>query len=226
MSNKIAWIAILVVMFAGLGYLMTINEEQVTTNVMKDVETLTKKFPTGDEITFYPQPVVQPQDIPIEENNTVPLQQEQPPDVPDEPTPVAEEVPQDPTSEVFVSSSDLSYTRNMSAVQSGTNDQIQLGNIVNIIGSIKLLDIRGGEIPPPHRYTMDIDCEFRDFCNMITMSFRGETDTSGHFQYKWTTNQQDSLGEYVAVITARSDIDDPFGKPYLLKHEYRFWLIE
>ena len=38
--------------------------------------------------------------------------------------------------------------------------------------------------------------------------------------------QQDTIGEYIATITARSETLDPFGKPYLLKHEYRFWLIE
>ena len=53
MSNKIAWIAVLVAMFGGLGYLMSINEEKVTSNIVSDVEALTKKFPTGDEITLF-----------------------------------------------------------------------------------------------------------------------------------------------------------------------------
>jgi len=227
MSNKIAWIIVLVGMFAGLGYLMSINEEKVTTNIINDVEALTKKFPTGDEITFYPQPVVEPQNIPLEENNIAPV----PDEIVDAPEgeqteELAETEQQDPQSEVFVGSQDLAYARNMDSIQKGTNDQIQLGNIVNIVGTIKLLDIYGEEIPAPHRYMIDVDCDFRDWCNMITMTNRGETDTSGTFQYKWTTNLQDTIGEYRATITAQSEIDDPFGKPYLLKHEYRFWLIE
>jgi hypothetical protein len=227
MSNKIAWIIVLVGMFGGLGYLMSINEEKVTSNIVSDVEALTKKFPTGDEITFYPQPVVEPQNIPLEENNIAPV----PDEVIDAPEGeqtegLVETEQQDPQSQVFVGSQDLAYARNMDSIQKGTNDQIQLGNIVNIVGTIKLLDIYGEEIPPPHRYTIDVDCDFRDWCNMITMTNRGETDTSGTFQYKWTTNQQDTIGEYRATITAKSEIDDPFGKPYLLKHEYRFWLIE
>ena len=157
MSNKIAWIIVLVGMFGGLGYLMSINEEKVTSNIVSDVEALTKKFPTGDEITFYPQPVVEPQNIPLEENNIAPI-----PDVPvdtaegeqvDEQQteqPIETEI-QDPQSQVFVGSSDLAYARNMDSIQKGTNDQIQLGNIVNIVGTIKLLDIYGEEIPPPPR---------------------------------------------------------------------------
>ena len=231
MSNKIAWIAVLVAMFGGLGYLMSINEEKVTSNIVSDVEALTKKFPTGDEITFYPQPYVPPQEIPMQENNVVPIVEKTKivngtEVTVQEPVPTNELEQVDPQSQVFVGSSDLAYARNMDAIQKGTNDQIQLGNIVNIVGTIKLLDIYGEEIPPPHRYTIDVDCDFRDFCNMITMTNRGETDTSGTFQYKWTTNQQDTIGEYRATITAKSEIDDPFGKPYLLKHEYRFWLIE
>ena len=73
MSNKIAWIVLLVGMFGGLGYLMTLNEEKVTSNIINEVEALTKKFPTGDEITFYPQPNISPQDIPMQENNVVPI---------------------------------------------------------------------------------------------------------------------------------------------------------
>ena len=219
MSNKIAWIAVLVAMFGGLGYLMSINEEKVTSNIISDVEALTKKFPTGDEITFYPQPIVEPQNIPLEENNIAPI-----PDVPVETAegeqvdeqqteqPIETEI-QDPQSQVFVGSSDLAYARNMDSIQKGTNDQIQLGNIVNIVGTIKLVDVMGDEVPPPHKYNIDVDCSFRDFCNMITMSNRGETDTSGTFQYKWTTNQQDTIGEYIATITPRSETLDPFGKP-------------
>lgn len=191
MSNKIAWIAVLVAMFGGLGYLMSINEEKVTSNIVSDVEALTKKFPTGDEITFYPQPNISPQEIPMQENNVVPIVEKTKivngtEVTVQEPVPTNELEQVDPQSQVFVGSSDLAYARNMDAIQKGTNDQIQLGNIVNIVGTIKLLDIYGEEIPPPHRYTIDVDCDFRDFCNMITMTNRGETDTSGTFQYKWT----------------------------------------
>ena len=231
MSNKIAWIAVLVAMFGGLGYLMTINEEKVTSNIVSDVEALTKKFPTGDEITFYPQPYVPPQEIPMQENNVVLIVEKT--EIVDgeeviveEPVPTNELEQVDPQSQVFIGSSDLAYARNMDSIQTGTNDQIQLGNIVNIVGSIKLLDVKGEEIPAPHKYSIDADCAFTDFCNLITMTNRGETDTSGHFSYKWTTTQNDTIGEYVATITAQSDIKDPFGRPYLLKHEYRFWLIE
>tara|TARA_Y100001963_G_scaffold133854_1_gene193888 strand:- start:2019 stop:2714 length:696 start_codon:yes stop_codon:yes gene_type:complete len=231
MSNKIAWIAVLVAMFGGLGYLMSINEEKVTSNIISDVEALTKKFPTGDEITFYPQPNISPQEIPMQENNVVPIVEKTKivngtEVIVQEPVPTTELEQVDPQSQVFVGSSDLAYARNMDSIQTGTNDQIQLGNIVNIVGSIKLLDINGEEIPAPHKYSIDVDCDFRDFCNLITMTNRGETDTSGHFSYKWTTTQNDTIGEYVATITAQSDIKDPFGRPYLLKHEYRFWLIE
>ncbi len=231
MSNKIAWVVLLVGMFGGLGYLMTLNEEKVTSNIINDVEALTKKFPTGDEITFYPQPNISPQDIPMQENNVVPIVEKTEiidgeEVIVEEPLDMTEIESTDPESQVFVGSSDLAYARNMDSIQKGTNDQIQVGNIVNIVGSIKLLDIYGEEIPAPHKYMIDVDCNFRDFCNMITMTNRGETDTSGTFQYKWTTDQKDTIGEYVATITAQSEIDDPFGKPYLLKHEYRFWLIE
>ena len=231
MSNKIAWIVLLVGMFGGLGYLMTLNEEKVTSNIINDVEALTKKFPTGDEITFYPQPNISPQDIPMQENNVVPIVEKTEiidgeEVIVEEPLDMTEIESTDPESQVFVGSSDLAYARNMDAIQKGTNDQIQVGNIVNIVGSIKLLDIRSDEIPAPYKFALDIDCDFRDNCNLITISYRGETDTSGTFQYKWTTSQRNSIGEYIATITAQSEIDDPFGKPYLLKHEYRFWLIE
>ena len=52
MKIRYGWIGILIIMFGGLGYLMIENEEQVQSNIIDDVEALTKTFSTGDEITF------------------------------------------------------------------------------------------------------------------------------------------------------------------------------
>ena len=122
MSNKIAWIAVLVAMFGGLGYLMSINEEKVTSNIISDVEALTKKFPTGDEITFYPQPNISPQEIPMQENNVVPIVEKTKivngtEVIVQEPVPTTELEQVDPQSQVFVGSSDLAYARNMDSIQ-------------------------------------------------------------------------------------------------------------
>ena len=225
MKIRYGWIGILIIMFGGLGYLMIENEEQVQSNIIDDVEALTKTFSTGDEITFYPQPIVENNDIELEDNNVVPLV-EKTEIVNGTEVVTLEPAPEEPDSQVFVSSMDIGYKKDGDPIVAGVNDQIQIGNIVNIVGMIKLVDNLGIDIPAPHRYTIDIDCDFRDKCNLITITNRGITDTSGHFQYKLTTNQQFTEGEYVAVITATSDQTDNFGKPYLLQHQYRFWLIK
>ena len=82
-------------------------------------------------------------------------------------------------------------------------------------------------VPPPFKYILEITCDFREFCSLDTIARRGVTDSIGSFEEKWTTSTiQHDPGEYVAKITARSEVLDPFDRPYLLEFEYRFVLVK
>jgi len=227
MGNKIFGVIILAGVIFGMAMLWIEGSVDPIALAQQDIKQITKQFQTGDLITFNLQPdaptksefvYTQTRDLSAENNvvngtslnGTIPLIERTTVDVRCNPNP---NNPYDP------------------CVGSSLTDKIQLGNIVIISGNMKLVDPNSINdrqfVPPPFKYILEITCDFREFCSLDPIARRGVTDSIGSFEEKWTTSTiQHDPGEYVAKITARSEVLDPFDRPYLLEFEYRFVLVK
>jgi len=213
--SAIFWVAVIGIVVGGLIYISVEGDINPVSIAQSDIKKLTKSFETGDSISFFLTPTKTSEfeygpESPFVNNENEGI------------------VQTDQNQTVQIRNETLIET---SQIGGSSSDQIPIGNIIRIAGNIRLVDPntinpdKPEYVPPPFKYVLEITCDHRQYCNLQPLATRGTTDSIGNFEYKWTTSYRDSLGEYVAKITARSEILDPFDKPYLLEHEYRFSLF-
>ena len=102
------------------------------------------------------------------------------------------------------------------------------GDQCNITALVKLYNLNEDYVDPPYLYQLTITCEFRDWCDTSrtkNTSAGTTTDGGGGVLYTWTTNGQDSLGEYEIRLSIRSAIPDLDGNPINLDQTIPLVLI-
>lgn len=208
-------VGILILVGIALGFAFLISEENapVASQVEDFIVPFTKKFVTGDEITFeLPSQPVQS----VKSTQVVTVNPEQ----------VETENGTMSTPDVEMVAVDTSFDRQANAqtsVYSIDNKMIVTqGNIADIQGSIIIRDpITNEPIEPRfYKYWLSIECsDLVEFCNFIPVTSRGETDSNGRFSYKWVTSSKTQLALYSVMVLAQSENTSPEGVKYRLEHQ-------
>lgn len=80
--------------------------------------------------------------------------------------------------------------------------------------------------PPKFKYNFYVTCEFRDFCSLKDISRWETTDNAGFLMQRIDTNPSSfTKGLYKATITANSEVKDASGRPYEIKADYYFTMV-
>ncbi len=237
MSGGILWIAVIFVLVGSLVYMAIEGDINPVSIAQKDLNQLTQiikdtrcnqvgdcidvwlqpQAPISDEIFYEGEPEGQ-RDLELEQNSNINNTNGSIPII----------------SKTFIDARCIPNPSNPydPCDDKSLADKIQIGNVVHVAGTVRIVDplsldpLNPNFVNPPFKYSVEIYCDFRDFCITSPIARRGITDSIGNFDEKWTTSQTNSgKGEYIAKITSWSIIDDPFGRPYLVENEYRFELF-
>mgnify|MGYP001576759002 CR=1 FL=1 len=83
----------------------------------------------------------------------------------------------------------------------------KMGYQCDITGKILLIDPSTGErIPPPYKYSLTIDCDYRDYCTLSpSVSIKPTlTFNDGTFKYPFVVTEKITVGEYRVTVFVTS----------------------
>ena len=98
-----------------------------------------------------------------------------------------------------------------------------------IEAEIQLYNMAEEYVEPPYTYQLTITCDFREWCDTKRTNSTNAgttTDSVGNVSYSWTTNYQDSLGDYEIILSIRSAVPDLDGNPINLIEKIPLVLID
>lgn len=222
MSRLLAGIVI-ILMIVGIGYLAVSGGFVTTQNVSSITENVIDyKQPTGDVISIITLPPPEKtQDQIMNEQKT--------------------------TSGINASSIQNSTISGSAGQTYGFTDQYEIPYGANyfkigtpVIISAKLVKVipdscenQNGNLvnceyvsPPKFKYNFYVTCEFREFCTLSDISRWEMTDNIGFLMQRIDTNPSSfTKGLYKATIMANSEVKDANGRPYEIKADYYFTMV-
>lgn len=236
MAHTLLWAFGICAIIAILGYVGYTSTNGTSTLQQYVPSNLQQRFSTGDIMNLNLQPMsnARTQVFGVNPTNTIVTSNN--PNASQTPTTTGTAPVSKPTnvtqSSVLNVAAGQSYGQTSQFKQVMPTDTYQLGNPVEISGSIQMVipnscvNINGQVTcqyvqPPIWHYVIIITCKIpeNNNCAMDDHSTWGITDGGGNFDLKWVPSTDLNAGIYLITIEASSQVKSPQGQQYVLTQQ-------
>lgn len=239
MAHPLIWIAGICMIIVSLSYFAYIGNNGVSTLQQYVPASVQQRFSTGDIMSLNLQPMSNARTQVFGQSPTNTIVTSNNPNASQTPTQNTSTTPTPTSQHVNVTQSSVlnvaegqSYGQTQQFKQVMPTDTYQLGNPVEISGSIQMvipnscINLNGQVTcqyvqPPIWHYVIVITCKIpeNNNCAMDDASTYGITDGGGNFDYKWVPSTNLNAGIYLVSIQASSQVKSPQGTQYVLTQQ-------
>lgn len=236
MANPLLWIAGICIVIVALSYFAYTGNSGASTLQQYVPAKVQQVFSTGDIMTLNLQPMNNARTQIFGQSPTNTIVTANNPNASQTPAPTSTATPpktfNGTQGSILSVQEGQSYGQTQQFKQVMPTDTYQLGNPVEISGSIQMvipnscININGQVTcqyvqPPIWHYLIVITCKIpeNNNCAMDDASTYGITDGGGNFDYKWVPSTNLNAGIYLVSIQASSQVKSPQGTQYVLTQQ-------